>query len=134
MLTQEDRLRVEAAIREAERGTAGEIVLVIARQAASYRSVPLLYALAAALLTPPPLLLWGGLPPVRLFLVQLAAAALALAAASRQRSATASCRGPSGTPAPGRPRSGSSPRVDSRKRAGARACSSSWRSPNGMPR
>jgi putative membrane protein len=83
MLTAEDRLRVEAAIREAERGTAGEIVLVIARQAASYRSVPLLYALAAALLTPLPLLLWGGLPPVRTFLVQLAAAALALAVASR---------------------------------------------------
>lgn len=74
-----DMSRVEAAIREAERGTAGEIVLVLARRAASYRSVPLLYALVAALATPWPLLIWTHLTPTRAAMVQFAVAALVLA-------------------------------------------------------
>lgn len=78
-MTRDDMSRIEAAIREAERGTAGEIVLVLARRAASYRSVPLLYALAAALATPWPLLAWTSLAPTRAAMVQLAVAALVLA-------------------------------------------------------
>lgn len=78
-MTRDDMSRIEAAIREAERGTAGEIVLVLARRAASYRSVPLLYALVAALATPWPLLAWANLAPARAAMVQLAVAALVLA-------------------------------------------------------
>lgn len=78
-LTHIDIGRIEAAIRDAERGTAGEIVLVLARRAASYRSVPLLYALVAALATPWPLMIWTHLTPTRAAMVQLAVAALVLA-------------------------------------------------------
>ncbi|NNM73113.1 TPM domain-containing protein [Enterovirga aerilata] len=79
MLSGDERLRVETAIREAERGTAGEIVVVIARQSSGYRAIPFLYALIAALLAPWPLILWTELGPVRIFAAQLGVAILVLA-------------------------------------------------------
>ncbi len=79
MLSEEERLRVEAAIREAEQRTAGEIVVVVARQASGYRAIPFLYALVAALAAPWPLILWTELGPVRIFSVQLGIAILVLA-------------------------------------------------------
>ncbi|MBV9078317.1 MAG: hypothetical protein JO048_12630, partial [Methylobacteriaceae bacterium] len=82
MLGPDELARVESAIREAERHTAGEIVLVIARRAASYRSVPLLLALGAALLVPAPLLLLSRLAADQVWLVQAVVAALALLLAS----------------------------------------------------
>lgn len=74
MLTEAEHLRVEEAIRQAETGTAGEIVVVLAHRAASYRSVPLLYGLLAALLVPWPLMWLTDLGTARLLLVQLLAA------------------------------------------------------------
>lgn len=74
MLSLDDKRRVEAAIREAERGTAGEIVVVVTRQASRYRAVPLLYSLVAALLAPWPLIAWTQLGPTRIGLVQLGVA------------------------------------------------------------
>jgi putative membrane protein len=79
MLSHDERLQIEAAIRAAEGATAGEIVVVIARQASGYRAIPFLYALLAALLVPWPLILWTELGPARIFLVQLAVAILVLA-------------------------------------------------------
>jgi putative membrane protein len=72
MLSADERLRVEAAVREAERGTAGEIVVVLARQASRYRAMPFVYALLVALLTPWPLILGTELGTTRIFTVQLA--------------------------------------------------------------
>ena len=73
------KLRVEAAVRAAEESTAGEIVVVIARQASGYRAIPFLYALLGALIVPWPMILWTELGPVRIFAVQLAVAILLLA-------------------------------------------------------
>lgn len=81
MLSEAERDRVEAAVRTAEEGTAGEIVVVLARQAASYRSLPLLYGLAGALATPLPLILLTRLPAMQIFAAQLLVATLAIGAA-----------------------------------------------------
>lgn len=83
MLDESGRDRVEAAVRRAERGTSGEIVVVLARRAASYRSVPMLYGLAAAICIPWPLIALTGWPAMRIFLVQLAATLVATLVASR---------------------------------------------------
>lgn len=80
MLTLDERRRVEDAVRLAEAGTAGEIVVVMARQAASYRSVPLAYALAGAALTPPFLVALTQLPTIRIFAAQLLVALVLLVA------------------------------------------------------
>lgn len=79
MLSPSEQAQVEEAIRVAEAGTAGEIVVVIARRAASYRSVPLVAALIGALLTPAPLIWLTGLSASRIFLCQIVVA-LALTA------------------------------------------------------
>lgn len=82
MLSAAERERVEAAIREVETGTAGEIVVVAARRAASYRSVPLGTALLAALATPGPLIALTELSATRIFVVQLVLALVAALATS----------------------------------------------------
>jgi putative membrane protein len=74
MLSAADRERVAAAIRAAEANTAGEIVVVVARQASGYRSVALLYALLGALVAPWPLIAFSELPAGRIFILQLAVA------------------------------------------------------------
>jgi putative membrane protein len=74
MLSEEERARVAAAIRDAERRTAGEIVVVVAARASAYRSVPLLYALLGGLAVPWPLIWLTGLSAARIFAIQLAAA------------------------------------------------------------
>ena len=71
MLTLADRERISAVIREVEAETAGEIVVVVSRAAASYRSVPLLYGLLGALATPWPLIWLTYLSATRIFLVQI---------------------------------------------------------------
>ena len=78
MLTDEERERVAAAIREAERRTAGEIVIVVARRASGYRSIPLLYALLGSLAAPPPLIWLTELSALRIFTVQLVIALVLL--------------------------------------------------------
>lgn len=82
MLSLEERTRVEAAIRDAEQFTAGEIVIVLARQASRYRAMPFLYGLLVALLLPWPLIAWTELAPLRIFTLQLGAALLVLAICS----------------------------------------------------
>lgn len=72
MLSEAERRRVEEAVRSAERNTAGEIVVVMARSAGTYKSVPLVYALLGALVTPWPLLLLTDAPAARIFTAQAA--------------------------------------------------------------
>jgi putative membrane protein len=72
MISDAERENLTAAIRDAEAGTAGEIVVVVADQASGYRSVPILWALLAALATPWPLIWITTLGPSRIFMVQLA--------------------------------------------------------------
>lgn len=71
MISQDDQNRLSKAIHEAETGTAGEIVVVVARQASSYRSIPALIALLAALVTPWPLIWFTEIGTSRIFLAQL---------------------------------------------------------------
>ncbi len=80
MIEAEDRERLVEAIREAEAATAGEIVVVVARQASGYRSVPILWAMLGALASPWPLIWITTLGPSQIFLAQLVVA-LALSVA-----------------------------------------------------
>jgi putative membrane protein len=74
MLSAQERERLANAIREAEARTAGEIVVVVAGQASGYRSVPILWALLVALVTPWPLIRITTFGPSRIFMAQLATA------------------------------------------------------------
>ncbi|MCF4125176.1 hypothetical protein [Methylobacterium sp. SyP6R] len=83
-LSEAERTRIAAAIAAAERGTAGEIVVMVAARSGAYRSLPPALALAGALIVPWPLILLTGLSATRIFLVQLVVALallLSLAAA-----------------------------------------------------
>lgn len=82
MLSAADRERIEEAVRRAEQGTAGEIVVVVARRAGSYKSEPFLYGLLAALAVPWPLILATNLSAPRIFTIQVTVAALVMALAS----------------------------------------------------
>jgi putative membrane protein len=85
MLTAPERERIAAVIRDVEANTAGEIVVVVSRAAASYRSVPLLYALVGALTTPWPLIWLTDLSATRIFLVQVIVALVLTIACSWER-------------------------------------------------
>ena len=63
--------------RQAESLTSGEIVVVIDRAARSYRTVPMVMALALALFVPWPLLALTVTSAPRIFLIQLICAARA---------------------------------------------------------
>jgi putative membrane protein len=76
----DDRDAVAEAVAQAERMTAGEIVVVIDRAAGSYRSVPLVLALTLALFVPWPLLALTATSAPRIFLIQLVCAAILIAA------------------------------------------------------
>lgn len=68
--------RVSGAIRSAESQTSAEILCVLARESASYRVYPLLWALVIALLLPAPLLYYFNFNSVVfVYSLQLAAAA-----------------------------------------------------------
>lgn len=71
MISQEDKTRVEAAIRAAETRTSGEIYCVIARHASDYRLVPLAWASLTALVVPAPLIYLTLWPASAIYLVQL---------------------------------------------------------------
>jgi putative membrane protein len=75
----DDRDAVAEAVAQAERTTAGEIVVVIDRAASSYRSVPLVMALTLALFVPWPLLALTATSAPRIFLIQLVCAAILIA-------------------------------------------------------
>ena len=57
-LTEEEHVRVSAAVAAAERGTSGELVLVVAPASDGYRDVALHYAVAAMLLVAGAAALW----------------------------------------------------------------------------
>jgi putative membrane protein len=59
MLTNEDRARIEAAVKAAEEKTRGEIYCVVAHESSDYREAPIAWAALAALAAPAVLLLAG---------------------------------------------------------------------------
>ena len=86
MLSVAEQKRIADAVRDAERCTAGEIVVVVAARASAYRSVALLYAFIGSLATPWPILWLTDLSAVRIFTIQLLVAViLTLASAWLER-------------------------------------------------
>lgn len=77
MISQNDQDRLAQAVQEAEAGTAGEIVVVLARQAATYRLIPSVLALAIALITPWPLIRFTLMGSSQIFTIQLLVALVA---------------------------------------------------------
>ncbi len=72
MISEADKARVAAAIRQAEAKTAGEIYCVIARHASDYRLVPLAWAALIALLIPLPLSYLTPWSASMIYIIQLA--------------------------------------------------------------
>jgi putative membrane protein len=71
MLTRDEEIRIAEAVRDAEAKTAGEIVVVVARQAATYRSAAPIWAMIFALATPPILLSLTDWSAARIFTSQI---------------------------------------------------------------
>jgi len=71
MISDSDKARVSAAIRNAERHTAGEIFCVIARQSGDYRLVPVAWAAASGMAAPLPMLALTNWSAPVIYLVQL---------------------------------------------------------------
>jgi putative membrane protein len=71
LISRADRKRISAAIADVERKTSGEIFCVIARQCGDYRTVPLIWAAALALLLPLPMILFSAAPARWIYLAQL---------------------------------------------------------------
>lgn len=84
LVTRGEAERIAAAIAEAERGTSGEIVAVIATESASYLYAPVLWAAAAALIMPWPFIFWTWWPIQTIYALQVATfAVLALVLTQR---------------------------------------------------
>jgi putative membrane protein len=73
VITDRDRARISAAIREAELYTAGEIFCVIARRSSDYRLVPVAWAATVALFSPLPLLYLTNWSAPFVYLLQIIA-------------------------------------------------------------
>src|SRR5260370_975804 len=84
MISDSDRARVSAAIRQAEARTSGEIFCVIARHSSDYRLVPLAWAAAIALIVPLPFIYLTTWPASVIYLLQLIAFVAAAIGLSRQ--------------------------------------------------
>jgi putative membrane protein len=74
MLSMDDQVRLENTIRDVEDDTSGEVIVVVARQADTYRAVPILWALLVALALPLPLIELTNLSASRIFMLQLGVA------------------------------------------------------------
>ena len=85
MITETDKARVTAAIRDAESRTAGEIFCVIARQSSDYQLVPIAWAAAVALAAPLPLLALTNWSAPIVYLVQVIAFLLVAMALSHAK-------------------------------------------------
>ena len=70
-LTETDRAQIRDAIRAAEVTTAGEIYVVVANEAAEFRSIPVLWAAIIALIVPWPLYLLTDLASGIILLLQV---------------------------------------------------------------
>ena len=79
-ISESDEHRIAEAIVRAERATSGEIVAVLAAESSTYLYAPFLWASAAALAVPWPLILWTWWPAAWIYLAQLIVFALVLAA------------------------------------------------------
>lgn len=79
MFSNSDEQRIAEAITRAEKATSGEIVAVVAAESSTYLYAPFLWASAAALLVPWPLILWTWWPSAWIYLAQVAVFALVLA-------------------------------------------------------
>jgi putative membrane protein len=73
MISDVDNRRIVAAIRAAEKKTAGEIFCVIAHACGDYRLVPIAWAALVALAVPLPLIYLTARPAGVIYLLQLAA-------------------------------------------------------------
>ena len=71
LVTEADQQRIAETITAAERRTSGEIVAVVTAESASYMSAPLLWAAAAALLLPWPLIFFTWWPVQWIYILQL---------------------------------------------------------------
>ena len=71
VLSRADRVRIRDAIRAAEAHTSGEIYVVVAREAAHFRSIPVLWAALIALVFPWPLHLLTDLPSGTILFAQV---------------------------------------------------------------
>lgn len=78
-MNEQDREAIAEAVRQAESETSGEIVVMIDRAAASYRTVPVVLALTLSLFVPWPLLALTATSAPRIFLIQLICAVVLLA-------------------------------------------------------
>lgn len=78
-MSAQDAERIAAAIADAERQTAGEIVAVVTRDSSSYLYAPFLWAAIAALLVPWPLIYFTWWPSIWIYGAQLGVFLLALA-------------------------------------------------------
>jgi putative membrane protein len=70
-LSEAERARIADAIRAAEVNTAGEIYVVVAGEAAGFRSIPVLWAAIIALIVPWPLFLLTTLPSWIILVLQV---------------------------------------------------------------
>jgi putative membrane protein len=70
-LTEDDRRSIQAAIREAEKRTCGQIVCVLARSSSDYSAVPIEWASVLAMIAPWPLIYFTQLSVERIFLLQI---------------------------------------------------------------
>lgn len=88
ILDRDARARIAEAVRRAEAATSGEIVVLVAARAGTYRSAPLLFALACGLLAPWPLILLTPWSAVSIALTQACIVLAALAAGLHPRART----------------------------------------------
>jgi putative membrane protein len=84
MISDTDRARISAAIRQAEARTSGEIFCVIARHSSDYRLVPIAWAAAVALIVPLPFVYLTTWPATVVYLLQLIAFVASAIGLSRQ--------------------------------------------------
>ncbi len=133
LLTQDELGRIEAAVREAERGTTAEIVVVVAGGTAEAGWL-LGPALAALAIPMPMLLAWPRLTPGTLYTVQLAvlAAGLLLGLIPGLRRLLTPAASAGSGPAAWRATSSSSAACISRQPAPVSCCS--YRPPTAAPR
>lgn len=85
LLSREARERIADAIGRVEAGTAGEVVVLVAARAGSYRSAPLLLALACGLVIPWPMILLTAWSAATIALAQAGLVLLALIAFAHPR-------------------------------------------------